>query len=445
MPPIPPPPQLPRGPSSALHKASYLGVSEQTLNALLSSGSIDINTGGEKGLTPLMFAAVGGHPHSTRVLLDKGASVSVVDVDGCTALLLAAQQGHLAVTKMLVEAGAELEAATSTIGNTPLHFAADGGHTEVMQVLIEAGANPNCRKHDGSTPLFTAASRGSMETIRVLLRAGANPQMAAKCPTGDTFVPLDAAAAQGYTKVVRMMIEQFGIQGCGGQTGGIGTLCVAAGKEDIDTMTAIMDAGVIDTGAALAAAAECSCEASVKFLLQKEQQQRGRKTGTNVEGEYVNKLDDYERTPLLFAMGCFGLCFPSPRIVRMLVDAGANTTSVIRVTGEEGSVIFLITPQELANRSLREKRVKHENGTREKQLHKLEAIRRMLLQVEAAHAVSWLWPSGDVPSISPAVESLSNTKAAPAPVVSMVPILKRRAGRHGVLVAALSRWVVMSC
>lgn len=446
MPPIPPPPQCLRGPSGKLHKAAFLGVNERTLAALISSGSVDVNRGGDNGVTPLMFAAVGGHAHSVRVLLGKGASVSVADVDGCTALLLAAQEGHLAVTKMLVEAGAELEATTSTIGNTPLHLAAEGGHSEVMKVLIEAGANPNSRKFDGSTPLFTATSRGSMETIRVLLRAGANPQVAIKCPTGDTFVPLDAAAAQGNTKVVRMMIEQFGIQGCGGRTGGIGTLCVAAGKQHIDTMAVIMDAGVVDTGAALAAAAECNCEASVKFLLRKEQQQREWNPATiAVEGEYVNKLDDYERTPLLFAMGCFGLCPPSPRIVRMLVDAGANTTSVIRVTGEEGSVIFYITPLELANRSLREKRVKHENTAREKLLHKLEAIRRMLLQVEAARAVSWLWPSGDEPPIAPAAISLSNTKVAPAPLVSMVSILKCRARRRGVLVAALNRWVMMSC
>lgn len=429
-----------------LHKAAYLGAPEGQINALLSSELIDVNRRDSKGITPLMYAVVEGHAHVARVLLDNGASVSEVGVDRSTALILAAKYGHLAVTKMLVEAGADVDAKTASARATSLHYAAEKGYLEVMRVLVEAGANPNCQKIDGSTPLFTAASRGMVGAIRVLFRAKANAQVGAQCLTQETFVPLDAAAALGHTEFVREMNECFGFERCGGETGGIGALCAAAGKQHIDVLAVMTDAGMIDTGAALTAAAECSCEESVKYLLQQKQLQNERKTATNTTApipveKYVNAFDSYGRSPLLFAMGCFGMCTASKRIVRMLVDAGVDTTSILRVSGEqEGDPMFDTTPLALANRSLREKRVDDEEDTMENQLHKLEAIRRLLLQVEAVHAVSWLWPRDDVPSVSHAVGSVSRTKLTSAPLASMVPIMKRRTRRHNVLLTALNRW-----
>lgn len=68
----------------------------------------------------------------------------------------------------------------------------------------------------------------------------------------------------------------------------------------------------------------------------------------------------------------------------------------------EGEVLFEGTPLACANKVLREKKVCTGEA---RQLRSLEATRRVLLQVEAARAVSWLWPRAISPrSANPAVE-----------------------------------------
>ena len=109
--------------------------------ALLSGGSIDIDQGTPEGFTPLMIASGFGHSGAVRILLNKGANVSIVGDNGATALHFSTQKGHLATSKMLVNKGANLEAAT-TDGVTPLHMVAEDGYSEVMRVLIEAGPIP---------------------------------------------------------------------------------------------------------------------------------------------------------------------------------------------------------------------------------------------------------------------------------------------------------------
>lgn len=58
----------------------------------------------------------------------------------------------------------------------------------------------------------------------------------------------------------------------------------------------------------------------------------------------------------------------------------------------------------------------------------LKGVIRLLKQVDAVHAISWCWPS--------ALEKST-------PIVRMLPVLKRRATKPRVLLAALSRCVVL--
>ncbi|CAN0138924.1 unnamed protein product, partial [Ectocarpus sp. 12 AP-2014] len=82
----------PRGPTNQLHKAAYHGSADR-VDALLSTGSLDINQGNPKGWTPLMLATEKGHSRVAKSLLEKGANVSVVGDGGFTALLASAQGG----------------------------------------------------------------------------------------------------------------------------------------------------------------------------------------------------------------------------------------------------------------------------------------------------------------------------------------------------------------
>lgn len=177
--------------------------------------------------------------------------------------------------------------------------------------------------------------------------------------------------------MVRELIQQVGIEGCGGGSGGVIALVVATAEGHVDVMSILVDAGVVDTGEALSMAAGYGWEASVKFLLQ--QRRRWWPTSDGGVG-YVNSCDPPGATALFRSIhvlcdeeGVPGLI--SPKAVRLLIDAGANTASAARVITSGGDVLFNGTPLALTNRDLREKRVRSSNTSSEEQLHRLEAVR----------------------------------------------------------------------
>ena len=429
MPSVSPPPLWPRGPSNQVHHAALDGSVER-LAALLSDGSVDIDQATADGNTPLMYASGVGHSSIARILLNKKADVSLVRDGNFAALHMSAQEGHPAVCKVLVEAGADLEAAASCEGFTPISLAAGEGHREVMSVLISAGANINSRCVDGTTPLFFAAQEGQAGAIKVLLRAKANPLLTkTDFATGTASLPLDIAAQNGHSEVVSELVQHVGIEGCGGATRGVEALRIAAMHQHEDIVALLMNAGAVDDGKALTAASMHDGLASVRFLLQ-------RREAATIKGKvsYVNSPMYSGATPLLCATGLLGFASPSPRIVRLLVDAGADTTSAVRLASSSWNP----TPLAAVTTMLGAKTIIDKEAT-EEELHKLERIRRLLLRVEAVHAVSWLWPV-DIPAlIGTAADSTSTPAATSTPVTRMLPLLRRRARRTRVGLAALFR------
>ena len=341
-----------------LHLAARDGSIERTI-ALLSRGSLDIDQRTpEEGYTPLMVAAMNRKSSIARILLNKGADVSVVDEDGSTALHQASNAGHVEVVTALVKAGADIEATTSS-GLTPIHLAAGFGHLEVVKELVKAGAALQEMDSSGYSPLLWAVAGEHLEVVTALVEAGAD--LNATDSIGLT--PLHLAAKNGHL--------------------------------------AVMQALMID------------------------------------RASYVNTRGSFGETPLRVAI-TFGRC--SPRAVRLLVDAGADTTLGVRVTGDHGAVVSDETPLETTTRCLRSERVAGKDAT-EEQLHRLEGIRRLLLRVEVVHAVSWLWHN-DVP-IGRTPGDSKWDKAPSIPPRVMLPSLRRRAGRRGVVLGSLFRSVGM--
>jgi ankyrin repeat protein len=100
--------------------------------------------------------------------------------DGFTALHLAAFFGQEDAAKLLLERGADvsLVARHATIHVTPLHSAAAGLHPEIVKLLLEHGADPNAAQDGGFTPLHSAAQNDDRESVEALLEAGADPSLA---------------------------------------------------------------------------------------------------------------------------------------------------------------------------------------------------------------------------------------------------------------------------
>ncbi|CAG2188586.1 ASZ1 [Mytilus edulis] len=70
---------------------------------------------------------------------------------GVTPLMWAADGGHLEVVTFLVNHGSQLE-ATSTDGETALHYAAEYGEIDTTKWLIDQGCSPWVKTKEGKTP-----------------------------------------------------------------------------------------------------------------------------------------------------------------------------------------------------------------------------------------------------------------------------------------------------
>ncbi|CAN0352965.1 unnamed protein product [Pylaiella littoralis] len=413
-----------------LHFAARIGSAKHVV-ALLSRGLINIDEGDPAGTTPLIEAASGNHPCVVRILLDKGANPSIVDECGYTALLRSAGCGHLAVTEMLTKAvGAEDLEAETCHKVTSIYLAADKGHSEVVRVLIDAGAKVDIRDPVGGTPLFRAAAEGHLGVVVELLRAKANPLLAKQEPTEKLpALPLDVAARCEHVEVVHELIQQLGLDGCGGESGGANALLHAGFVGHMGIIAMLTDAGVVDTGVALNAAASKGNEAAVKFLL------RQKEGDTTYGDSYVTPAGIFVRTsPLITCI--FNCCSGAPRVARLLVDAGIDTTSAVRLTTTDGrNAVFDDTPKNLVIDTLRKLHAGGGGAGEGQQRSRLEAIRRLLLQVEAVHATSWLWPK----VICPAGHAAGDASRSKMPPSGHLKLIWRRAGRLGVLEAALAR------
>jgi len=100
-----------------------------------------------------MTAAWNGHLDICRLLIDKGAQVTVKNEYGWTPLHFAADRGHVEIVRLLCDHGADVEARIN-IGSRPLHFAACYGHISVVKELIEErNAEINARDAGGWTAL----------------------------------------------------------------------------------------------------------------------------------------------------------------------------------------------------------------------------------------------------------------------------------------------------
>lgn len=438
----------PRGRKDHLHKATgggdsanLHGNSPELRAALRASGFVEVNDrgfdkrGNSIGAIPLIYAARKGLSTIVRALIDQGDTVSITDDAGFSALHMAAHHDHAEIARMLARAGSDLDAATLE-GDTPLHLATSYGNTEVVGALIEEGASVNSRNPGGATPLYVAAMGGHLGAAKKLLLAGANSLLTWSNSSGKSFVPLDVAVQTGRSAVVRELLRQRGIGGCGGQSGGSDALRQAAVFGQIDSIAMLMDAGVVDTGRALIEAVGSCQEASVAYLLRRQKERPGAR-----QASYVNNArNDRGATPLLVSfLGCPLGKVCNPRITRRLIDAGAETSSAVLVRCNRIPALVRVTPLEYLTAWVPGEQDETCPATTDEHLHRWEAIRRLLLQVEAVHAISWLWPGNATLLARPAKGTRRTAEPASTPLTMMLPVLKRRARRRSLLSETLFR------
>lgn len=167
------------------------------------------------GKRALHIAANSGHVEIVRLLLKQGhADPNTTDSGGCTPLMVAFSRmitPPADVVRLLLEAGADPTLAEAN-GYIPLHGAAQRGHTEFADMLYSRALFTLDRlSPKGETPLFLACSYDHESMVSKLLSLGAiqPPTLTARCP-------LIEAVIRGFVGVVRVLINEGGIEAVGG-------------------------------------------------------------------------------------------------------------------------------------------------------------------------------------------------------------------------------------
>ena len=117
-----------------------------------------------------------GHDDTARMILDRGCSLDVADVDGDTALHVAVRRQNNEVLAVLLRKGANPDLKNS-LEESPIHEAIRLGLVPTAQLLLRAGSEVNISGPQGQTPLIMASKSGPNMSliVDILLNYEADP------------------------------------------------------------------------------------------------------------------------------------------------------------------------------------------------------------------------------------------------------------------------------
>lgn len=156
-------------------------------------------------LHPIHWASSSGNLEALRALVRLGIDVNTADVaKHRTPLLLAAQNGFPLLVLFLVQNGADVN-LVDVDGDSAIHWAAYKGATEIVSVFQYLGLSSDSPDRFGQTPLHLAAMRGELATVQYLVEE-LDADMTVKDRSGRT--PLELAKRKGYRPVERYLTKQ---------------------------------------------------------------------------------------------------------------------------------------------------------------------------------------------------------------------------------------------
>lgn len=157
-------------------------------------------------MTALMQAVNANNAAKVRDLIAQGVNINEYDSAGDAPLVIAAYKGYAEITKMLLEAGADVTVVDPGMKGTALHAASYAGRVETAKLLVQHGiAIDQQGPYNGYTALHDAVWQNNVEVARVLIDAGANLHI--KNHDGQT--PLDFAKSKRYTEIAKMIEEKL--------------------------------------------------------------------------------------------------------------------------------------------------------------------------------------------------------------------------------------------
>ncbi|EAW13029.1 glycerophosphocholine phosphodiesterase [Aspergillus clavatus NRRL 1] len=209
-----------------LHYAAQYGfkvVCEVIIEHLQAWNIFDVREGidapqwqDNDGWAPLHLSVVGGHPLTTRTLLEaenwQGVSQEKAAIrkqvsKSSAVLALATKANFVDIVQLLVDAGVDINYQDDQ-GETALHVAARFGHDACAKILLEGSddqkADTELAEHTYSwTPLFIACVDGALGVVDLLIEANADLERL----DSSGWSAKEHAALRGHLDIARRLAE----------------------------------------------------------------------------------------------------------------------------------------------------------------------------------------------------------------------------------------------
>ncbi|HEY1078965.1 MAG TPA: ankyrin repeat domain-containing protein [Bdellovibrio sp.] len=165
--------------------ASAKNSSAVNLHELASEGNLksfeknftkntDVDKKDESGSTLLMAAANNGHVNIINFLIKRKANLNLRNKEDGTALYYAIINEQPAASKLLIDNGADVTLINEA-GDSALIAAVSVNATDTIKQLLRKHPELlNKANKDKNTPLHEAIRNGSKETFEIILKAGAD-------------------------------------------------------------------------------------------------------------------------------------------------------------------------------------------------------------------------------------------------------------------------------
>ncbi|OAK97882.1 ankyrin [Phaeosphaeriaceae sp. SRC1lsM3a] len=218
---------------TGLHLCAHFGLTQSVRSLLERSGPELIDRRDSRKTTALMYAVVGKHQDTTRVLLDAGADITSSCARGSTALHRACWNFDELIWKLIVNSSRDI--SVNSLSQEPrfyqlnalqwaisqnyvdgvnlllerndthvyawnLHKAASRGYSEILRTLLNHnlfGAEESLRTEHLSRTLITALSHGKVESANVLLDYGADLEWRDRFEATPIIRVIDSGNIQG--------------------------------------------------------------------------------------------------------------------------------------------------------------------------------------------------------------------------------------------------------
>ena len=169
-----------------------------------------------EGLAPLHLSVIGGHPLTTKALLEaenwRGATDHKQAVrkhvsKSSAVLALATKANFVVIVDLLVEAGVDINYQDEQ-GETALHVAARFGHAKCAKILLDGTqdqrADTEVAEHTfGWTPLLIASVDGHLPIVELLIEAGADLER----PDLSGWTSKEHASLRGHMGIAKKLAE----------------------------------------------------------------------------------------------------------------------------------------------------------------------------------------------------------------------------------------------